>query len=67
MRGVIYVGRSAQRQNREAQLEINLTNTPDNSNFTQLQKYTNTTNTKIYEYTNTTKTQRQNRGTQRLI
>ena len=57
MRGVIYVGRSAQRQNRAAQLEINLTNTPDNSNYTQLHKYTNTTNTKIHKYHKNTKTE----------
>ena len=34
VRVVIYVGRSAQRQNRATQLGINLTNTPDNSSST---------------------------------
>ena len=34
VREVIYVGRSAQRQNRATQLGINLTNTPDNSSST---------------------------------
>ena len=56
VREVIYVGRSAQRQNRDAQLEINLTNTPDNTS--------NTTNAETHTYTNTTNTHRQIRATQ---
>ena len=45
---VIYVGRSAQRQNRVAQLEINLTNTPDNtSNATNAETHIH----KYHKYT----------------